>query len=455
MTLRFGTDGVRGIANAELTSELSVRFARAAVSVSAHNGGRPRFLVARDTRISGEMIEAAVVAGLCAGGADAILCGIIPTPALSCIVPRSGASGAIMISASHNPYQYNGLKFFNGAGDKLSEAEEAAIESLVYDCPTQLARRETVGRLRRDDGMFDIYVECLLAFARDMSLHGMSIVVDCAHGALSGIAPRVLGELGVVVTPLNCSPTGMNINEGGAVSPQRMAEEVRERSAAVGLAFDGDGDRLVMADENGTLVDGDQILGVWAQDLARRGELTDDVIAGTVLTNSGLEGFLRPFGCRLLRAPVGDRYVAAEMARVGAILGGETCGHIIYAPHLSSSDALLTGIAILDIMARNHEPFSTLAGAIRKRPQVSLNLPIASGDELLRDPEVRIAVSDAEAMLGESGRVIVRPSGTEPVLRVTCECCDEHQARAVVNELAEVIEGCCRHRDVSHADIAA
>jgi phosphoglucosamine mutase len=453
MTLRFGTDGVRGVANTELTPELAVAFARASVSVLARDGGVSRFLVARDTRESGDMLEAAVAAGLCSAGAEVMLCGVIPTPALSCLVPEAGASGGIMISASHNPYEYNGLKFIDHAGDKLSEAEEAAIESCAYEAecarPSPLA-----GRVGRANGLVTAYAKRLRSFAPAGRIHGVCIVVDCAHGALSELAPRVLTELGAGVIPLNCSPTGTNINDGGAVKPQRLAEEVRQHAAVAGLAFDGDGDRLVMVDEKGAVIDGDQILGIWAKDLAARGALADDLVVGTVLTNGGLELFLSSFGCRLLRAPVGDRYVAAQMAGAGAALGGETCGHIIYAPHLSSSDALLTGIAILGIVARSGMPLSALAAAIAKRPQVSLNLPMERGHEILDDPDIRLAVSEAEGALGLQGRVVVRPSGTEPVVRITCACDDERQARAVAEELATVVERCA-DRERAHADIAA
>jgi phosphoglucosamine mutase len=285
--------------------------------------------------------------------------------------------------------------------------------------------------------------------------HDMRVVVDCAHGALSELAPGVLAEIGATVIALNCSPTGTNINDGGAVKPQRLVEVVREQGADAGLAFDGDGDRLVVADEQGALIDGDQLLAIWARDLARRGELANDLVVGTVIANGGLEEFLASLGCRLHRTPVGDRHVAAAMRRTGAVLGGETCGHIIYGPHLSNSDGLLTAIAILSIAARTGRPLSALAAAMRKRPQVSLNLPVAAGGDWLDHPEVRLAVGQAEAALEKRGRVIVRPSGTEPVVRITCESDDEGQARAIAEGLAGVIEQCAKGRERIHADIAA
>ena len=453
MTLGFGTDGVRGIANAELTPELGLAFARAFVSVVACDD-RARILVARDTRVSGDMLEAAVVAGICSAGAEAVLCGVAPTPALCWLAPLAGAAGGIMISASHNPFEYNGLKFVNRAGDKLSEAEEGTIESRAYEAPDS-RQTSPVGRACRAEGLVGEYRERLLTFAPGRPLEGMRLLVDCAHGALTSLAPVVLAQLGATVVPLNCSPTGTNINEGGAVSAHRLAREVQEQAAVAGLAFDGDGDRLVMADERGALIDGDGILGIWADEQARRGELANDLVVGTVLTNGGLERFLNSLGCRLLRAPVGDRHVAAAMARSGAVLGGETCGHVIYAPHLCSSDALLTAIAILRIMARTGRPLSALGALIEKRPQVALVLPTAFGRELLGDPEIGLAVREAERALGISGRVIVRPSGTEPAIRITCECDDERQARAVAEELASVVAQCAEEREGARADIAA
>jgi phosphoglucosamine mutase len=454
MTARFGTDGVRGLANSELTPELALALARASVRVFAGWHARPSVLVARDTRASGDMLEAAVIAGVCSGGADAVSCGVIPTPALAHLVPATQAVAGVMVSASHNTYQYNGLKFFDQSGDKPTEEQEAAIESLALAGPTPPSERP-VGRAHRGDGWLSAYRGRLLAFASGRPLAGMRLAVDCANGALSHLAPTLLGEMAADVIAVNCSPSGTNINEGGAMKPQQLARTVAGHKADAGLAFDGDGDRLLMADERGELVDGDQVLAVWAKHLALRGELTNGVVVGTTITNTGVEIFLNSLGCRLLRAPVGDRYVALEMRRAGAVLGGETCGHTIYAPHLSSSDALLTGIAILSIMARSGKPLSELASVVQKRPQSSLNLRVAPGSDGLGHPAVRLAITEAEAALAGRGRLVVRPSGTEPVIRVTCECEDATRAAAIAKEIAAVIASCVGGTERVCADIAA
>ncbi len=452
--LHFGTDGIRGLANTELTAEAALSFARAAASTIGAGAEGQRFLVGRDTRASGEMLEAAVVAGICSAGAEAVLCGVIPTPALSRLVPAMGGAGGVMISASHNTFEYNGLKFVGRTGDKLSKEQEAEVELLAYDGDGRVwpARPGTVRRVGEASPWYE---GSLVEFGRDCALAGMTVVTDCAHGALSEVAPRVLAELGAVTIAINCSPTGVNINDGGAVAPGALCDEVRRRGADAGLAFDGDGDRLVMVDEAGMVVNGDRVLGIWADDLRGRGKLNGGLVVGTVLTNSGLESFLGSIGCRLERAPVGDRYVADAMARAGATLGGETCGHTIYAPELSSSDAMVTGIAMLGIMARTRRPLSALASAVPQRPQVAVNLRIGDGEELLADPEVALARREWERALGTAGRIVLRPSGTEPLIRIMCECSEEARARETADGLAEVVLRRAEERGRVHADVAA
>ncbi|MBN1459355.1 MAG: phosphoglucosamine mutase [Armatimonadetes bacterium] len=438
----FGTDGVRGLANSEMTPEVATRLARAAVARIPKQTERPRFLVAKDTRLSADLLEAAVVAGLCSGGADALHGGVMPTPAAAQAVKKFDLQGGIVVSASHNAYEYNGLKFLGPGGHKLSEQAERDIEETV-DADGCCVSSPCVGRVSDATSFLDDYLASL-AGAVETRLNGLRIVLDCGHGALSGLAPGVVSTLGADVVAMNCRPTGRNINEGGAVKPQRLAHMVIDQRAQAGLAFDGDGDRLVMVDERGALIDGDQILAIWAADLASRNELTGNVVVGTLLTNGGLETFLDTMGCQLLRTPVGDRHVAEEMRRSGAVLGGETCGHIVFAPHLYSSDALHTGLAVLRLMKRTNKSLSELAGVIRKRPQVSRDIPVARPNDAASHPSVCAAVDRAQESLDGAGWLVVRPSGTEPVVRVTVECDDEDRAQRVAEEITCVLQDCIR-----------
>jgi phosphoglucosamine mutase len=433
----FGTDGVRALANLELTPDLAMSIARAAAALIAPHKQRARFLIGRDTRLSGDLLEAAAVAGLCSGGADAVLGGVVPSPAVAYLVGCLKLDGGIMISASHNPYEYNGLKFFGPGGGKLSDEQEARIEALAAQCGPSGAG-QSVGRVVREEGLVERYVDRLTGLAHSR-LQGLRVVADCGHGALHELAPRVLGSLGADVVAINCSPTGTNINQGGALEPQAVAQAVRQQGADAGVAFDGDGDRAILIDEQGQVVDGDQILAIWASDLQARGQLATNVVVGTVTTNGGLEGFLESIGCRFVRAAVGDRYVSDEMQRRGAILGGETCGHTIFAPHLLSADGLLSGATVLGLVAHAGKPLSVLASMIRKRPQITINVPVVRRGEWQADITVREAVWQAQRSLRGAGRLVVRASGTEPVIRITAECDDEHQARDIAQQIARVV----------------
>lgn len=448
----FGTDGVRGLANTEFTPELTTALTRAAAARIPQLDRRARFLIGRDTRLSGDLFEAAAVAGICSASADALLGGIMPTPALAYLVSTLDLDGGIMISASHNPYEYNGLKFFGPGGHKVSEVAENQIEAAIRE-PADSATRTSVGSVRRCPEMFSSYLDSICG-AAGRPFEGMHIVADCAHGALHDLAPRALAALGADVVAINCSPNGRNINEGGAVEPMQLAAAVCQHGAHAGLAFDGDGDRLVVLDETGAIIDGDQIVAIWANDLAARGQLPQNTVVGTVLTNGGLEAFLGTIGCRLLRTPVGDRYVSAEMRRTGAALGGETCGHTIFYPHLSSSDALYTGIALLRIAARSGKPLSELASLMKKRPQVSITIPADNHVDFQTYPPVHRAMQQAKAALGDRGWLLVRPSGTEPIIRITAECIDENLARTVVETTASALRECVSDRRIPSAHIA-
>jgi len=433
----FGTDGVRALANLELTPDLAMALARAAATVTAPRKPHVRVLIGRDTRLSGDLLEAAAVAGVCSAGADAVLGGVMPTPAVAFLIAALGLDGGIMISASHNPYEYNGLKFLGPGGDKLSDEQEAQIEGLAAQCAPYGAG-QSVGRVVRENGLLGRYAE-QIARATGSRLQGLRVIADCGHGALHELAPAVLSDLGADVIAMNCSPTGTNINEGGALKPQGLAEAVRAQSAAAGVAFDGDGDRALLVDETGALVDGDQILAVWANDLHGRHELANNVVVGTVTTNGGLERFLRSIGCRLARAAVGDRYVSEEMRRRGAALGGETCGHVIFAPHLMSADGLLLATAVLSLMARSGKPLSALASVMQKRPQVTINVQVTRRADWQSDIVIREAVWKAQRALRDGGRLVVRPSGTESVIRVTAECDDQQEAEKTAQSVAHVV----------------
>lgn len=449
----FGTDGVRGLANSEMTPEVATRLARAAAARTPRQTSRPQFLVAKDTRLSADLLEAAVAAGLCSGGSDALLGGVMPTPAAAQAVKKFDLQGGIVVSASHNPYEYNGLKFLGPGGHKLSEQAEREIEDLVHT-DGGCVSPPCVGRISDGTSFLDDYLASCTG-AAETRLNGLRVVLDCAHGALSELAPRVVSALGADVVAMNCRPTGRNINDGGAVKPQRLARAVTDQRAQAGLAFDGDGDRLVLVDERGAVVDGDQILAMWAGDLAARGELAGNVVVGTLLTNGGLEAFLDTIDCRLVRTPVGDRHVAEEMYRSGAVLGGEACGHLVFAPHLYSSDALYTGLAMLRLVQRTNKPLSELAGVMRKRPQVSRNIPVARPNDATSHPSVCRAVDQAQESLDGAGWLVVRPSGTEPVVRVTVECDDEDRAQRVTEEIACVLQDCIRDGNAADVSLSA
>jgi phosphoglucosamine mutase len=453
MAALFGTDGVRGLANIELTSELTLSVARAAARVLTREGVAPKILVGRDTRASGDMLEAAVVAGLCSGGANPILGGVMPTPALAHLVPALGCDGGVMITASHNPAEYNGLKLLDPAGDKLSRELELAIEELVGN-NGHPSIAPTLGRYLREGEALREYQRHLLGDT-GRSLQGLRIVLDCAHGAMGQVAPETLTEAGAEVVVINCSPNGHNINEGGAIAPKQMVAEVLAHHADAGLALDGDGDRVVLADSQGTLIDGDQMLAIWATALHQQGKLQADTVVGTVLTNSGLEAYLTKMGWRLVRTPVGDRYVAAELHRLGAVLGGETCGHLIHTAHLSSSDGLYTAMSLLRIAAKAGKSLSELTQVMEKRPQVSTNIRIPSKEDWVGKPSIREAIAQVEIEFGGRGRVVVRPSGTEPLLRITCEHEEESAAQAGVQCLCEAVAQCMEQEAGAGAHLAA
>ncbi len=440
MTLRFGTDGVRGIANAELTPELVLALGRAAARVL----GEGPFLVGRDTRISGPLLQAALSAGLATEGADVLDLGVFPTPGVAWLSAADGQPAA-MISASHNPFPDNGVKFFQTGGRKLSDETEAALEAeldRLLAHPAAHARRTgpALGRLLPGDGHAR-YEAALAASIGGRHLAGLSVVLDCANGAASEVAPDVLRALGAEVTVLHDAPDGVNINDGsGSTHPQDLQRHVVAAGAAVGLAFDGDADRVLAVDHTGELVDGDQLIAICALDRRTQGRLPGDTVVVTVMANLGFRQAMAAHGIAMIETDVGDRYVLEEMERGGWILGGEQSGHIIFGDLATTGDGVLTGLQVLDVMARTGRSLADLAGVMVRLPQVLRNVRVATrGMDIKGSEELTLAVKAVEADLGDRGRVLVRPSGTEAVVRVMVEAVTAEEAEAACETLCQVV----------------
>ncbi|MGI8810346.1 MAG: phosphoglucosamine mutase [Acidimicrobiales bacterium] len=440
MTLRFGTDGVRGIANAELTPELVLALGRAAARVL----GEGPFLVGRDTRISGPLLQAALSAGLATEGADVVDLGVFPTPGVAWLSAADGQPAA-MISASHNPFPDNGVKFFLPGGHKLSDQTEAALESeldRLLAHPAAHTRRTgpALGRLLPGDGHVR-YEASLAASVGGRSLAGLSVVLDCANGAASEVAPEALRAMGAEVTVLHDDPDGVNINDGcGSTHPQDLQRHVVAAGAAVGLAFDGDADRVLAVDHTGELVDGDQLIAICALDRRAQGRLPGDTVVVTVMANLGFRQAMAAHGITLIETDVGDRYVLEEMARGGWSLGGEQSGHIIFGDLATTGDGVLTGLQVLDVMVRTGRSLANLAGVMVRLPQTLRSVPVAArGTVLDGSEELILAVKAVETELGDRGRVLVRPSGTEPVVRVMVEAVTAEEAEGACETLCQVV----------------
>ncbi len=439
---RFGTDGVRGVANEELTAELALALGRAAARVLP----APTFVVGRDTRRSGPLLQAAFSAGLAAEGADVVDLGVIPTPGVAAVAEHRKVPGAV-ISASHNPFGDNGIKLFSLLGTKLPTDVEGEIErelDVVLADPDRPPRRPTghgVGVLTVDRDAALLYGAHLVATMEGRRLDGLRVVIDCANGAASEIAPRVLTDLGVHVTALHASPDGSNINDKcGSTDPAELARAVVARSADLGLAFDGDADRVIAVDHSGAVVDGDVLLALFALDLAERGRLSGNTVAVTVMTNLGFRLAMEDRGIAVRETDVGDRHVLAALDADGLSLGGEQSGHIIFRSLSTTGDGILTGIALADLMRRADRSLADLsAGLVERVPQRLVNVPIPQPERLADAAEVWDAVVKAEAELGHEGRVLLRPSGTEPIVRVMVEARVAAQADAVAAQLADVV----------------
>ncbi|UPG71879.1 phosphoglucosamine mutase [Roseomonas gilardii subsp. gilardii] len=438
----FGTDGIRGVANqAPMDAATALRLGQAAGRYFNRGGHRHRVVIGKDTRLSGYLLEPALTAGFVSAGMDVVLLGPLPTPAIAMLTRSLRADLGVMISASHNPFEDNGIKLFGPDGLKLSDAQENEIEALMAgDLSAALAAPGRLGRTSRLEDAAGRYIEAAKsAFPKGLTLAGMRIVVDCANGAAYRVAPTVLWELGAEVVPLGVNPDGFNINAGcGSTAPGRMAELVRERRADLGIALDGDADRLVMCDETGAIVDGDQILALVGETWAAQGRLRGGAVVATVMSNLGLERRLKAQGIGLERTRVGDRYVGERMRELGCNLGGEQSGHLILADHGTTGDGLAAALQVLAAIVEEKRPASAVCRRFEPLPQKLVNVRHSGGDPLA-NPAVGEAIRAAEAELGQRGRLLIRPSGTEPLIRVMVEAEEASMVERLATELAETI----------------
>ncbi|MEM9331797.1 MAG: phosphoglucosamine mutase [Pseudomonadota bacterium] len=438
----FGTDGIRGTANSfPMTAEVAMRVGMAAGIAFRRGDHRHRVVIGKDTRLSGYMIENALVAGFTAAGMDVFLLGPVPTPAVAMLTRSMRSDIGVMISASHNQYRDNGIKLFGPDGFKLSDKIEASIESLVEeDLTAQLAAASDIGRATRVEGVHARYIEyAKRTLPRNLSLEGLRIVIDCANGAAYKVAPEALWELGAEVVPIGVKPNGKNINEDcGSTSTGELRRKVKETRADIGIALDGDADRVIVVDENSKIVDGDQIMGVVSEYWHKSERLSGGGVVATVMSNLGLERFLADQGLLLARTKVGDRYVVEHMRAHGFNLGGEQSGHMIMSDFATTGDGLVAALQVLSVVQATNKPVSEVCRKFEPVPQLLKNVRYSSGKPLEND-RVKEAVADAESKLGNSGRLVIRASGTEPLIRIMAEGDDEGAIRDVVDEIATVV----------------
>ena len=438
----FGTDGIRGQSNLfPMTPDLAMRVGIAVGTIFRRGTHRHRVVIGKDTRLSGYMLENALVAGFTAAGVDAFVLGPIPTPAVAMLTRSLRADIGVMISASHNPFQDNGIKLFGPDGYKLSDELETQIEELLEkDITPQLAKSDEIGRAKRIDGVHDRYIEhAKRTLPRDVTLHGLRVAIDCANGAAYKVAPAALWELGADVVAIGDEPNGMNINlECGSTHPATLAKKVHEVRADIGIALDGDADRVQIVDETGTIVDGDQLMAVIAETWAADDMLKGGGIVATVMSNLGLERFLDDKGLTLERTKVGDRYVVEHMRQNAFNVGGEQSGHIVLSDFGTTGDGLVAALQVLACVKRSGRPVSEVCRRFEPVPQVLKNVRVVAGKPL-EDASVRKAIGEAEAELGSGGRLLIRPSGTEPLIRVMAEGDDRAKVERIVDELVGVI----------------
>lgn len=440
----FGTDGARGVANSELTAELAMNIGRAAAMVLISDEvEHPTILIGKDTRLSGDMLEGALIAGLCSVGANVELLGVVPTPAVAYLVGKYNADAGIMISASHNPFEFNGIKIFSSDGCKLPDDLENRIEEIVLDnvVPYALAKDENIGRVTRMEDAVEDYVDHV-AKSIGCDLEGMEIALDCSNGSSSRTAEKLFTKLGAKVHMLFDKPDGININKDcGSTHINRLQNYVREHKLCCGLAFDGDADRCLAVDEKGNLVDGDYLIAICAKDMKDRGVLKKNAVVGTVMTNMGFNKFCEANGMTFVSTKVGDRYVLEAMLREGYNIGGEQSGHIIFLDYATTGDGELSGAMILSIMKRTGEKLSSLAKVMERMPQVLINVKVSAEGKLAfyTDKEVKAEIKRVTEILGDRGRILVRVSGTEPLVRVMLEGENLEEIQSLAEESAQVV----------------
>ena len=440
----FGTDGVRGVANLEpMTSEIAMQLGRAAAHLFMRRAGRHQVVIGKDTRLSGYMLESALTSGICSMGVDVLLVGPMPTPAIAFLTRSLRADAGVVISASHNPYQDNGIKFFSNEGFKLPDEVEARIEQLIVSDEIKHLRptADAIGKAYRIGDAEGRYIEVVKrSVPRDLDFQGIKLVVDCANGAAYKVAPTVLRELGAEIEVIANTPDGMNINDTcGAVHPERLQDAVRRHGAHLGIALDGDADRAIFVCEQGEIVDGDHVMAALGLDLHAQGRLASQTVVGTVMSNFGLELAMKKAGIQLMRTPVGDRYLMERMLADGYNFGGEQSGHFIFLDHNTTGDGLISALQILSLMKRTGKPLSELAKAMTAVPQILLNVKVKHKPDLNQIPDIQQAIKTAEATLNGSGRVLVRYSGTEALLRIMVEGERDSTIREVADHLANIV----------------
>ena len=439
----FGTDGVRGIANTELTAKLAYNLGRAGAYVLTEGTHKPRILVAKDTRISGDMLESALVAGILSVGAEAIILGVVPTPAVAHLTREYNADAGVMISASHNPVEYNGIKFFDGKGYKLSDSLEDEIQRVIEGgfegVPSPVG--EGVGRVYREESALNEYIEYAKSTIKT-DFKGLKVALDCANGAAYKAAVKAFRALGARVYVINDNPDGNNINENcGSTHMEELMDYVVRKKCDIGFAFDGDADRCLAVDEKGNMINGDFLLTICAKALKEAGQLKDDTLVVTVMSNLGLDIAAKREGINLVKTKVGDRYVLEEMLKDNYVLGGEQSGHIIFLNHNTTGDGLVTALQVAAIVKESGKTFSELAGVMKELPQVLVNATVPNNKKniYLEDEEIVKAINEVEAKLNGVGRVLIRPSGTEPLVRVMLEGENQEEINEMANGLVDLI----------------
>lgn len=441
MARLFGTDGVRGVANVELTPELAFKLGFAAATYFGREVSNPKLIIGRDTRRSGQMLECALCAGICAAGGNAHILGVMPTPAVSFLTSVVGANAGVVISASHNPFEDNGIKFFSQTGHKLPDAVEDEIAEIVA-APidyTKTVRGSSVGQVIYEHGMAELYIKHVISTAYT-KLDGLKVVMDCSNGANSEIAPIILRSLGAEVVTIFNEPNGTNINNGcGSTHLEALQKKVVEVGAHVGIANDGDADRCLAVDENGVALDGDQIMLICALELMKRGKLKDNMLVATVMSNVGLHQAMKAAGGQTAKTAVGDRYVLEEMLKHGYNLGGEQSGHIIFSEYAKTGDGILTAVQLLCAMVKNNVSLSELSNVMTKYPQVLLNVRVADKNGWDKNVAIAEIIKKYQEELGENGQILVRASGTEPLIRIMAEGPNQERLEQITNAIADVV----------------